>query len=76
MVEKSSHEFIPVQEVLSVEESKKILTKLNLRAENLPKLLSSDPQAIFLKAKPGDVVLVKRNDYGKEYLYYRFVVDG
>ncbi len=76
MVEKSSHEYIPVHEILSVEESKKVLTKLTLKAENLPKLLSSDPQAVSIKAKPGDVVRVKRNDYGKEYLYYRFVVDG
>ena len=53
-----------------------MLSKLNLKAENLPKLLSSDPQAVSIKAKPGDVVRVKRNDYGKEYLYYRFVVDG
>ena len=76
MVEKSSHENIPVHEVISLDESKKILSKLDLNADNLPKLLSSDPQAVSIKAKPGDIIKVKRNDFGKEYLYYRFVVEG
>ncbi len=76
MVKESINEYVPIHTILSAEQAKKILEKLSLKAENLPKLLSSDPQAIYIKAQPGDIVEVKRNDYGKEYLYYRFVIEG
>jgi DNA-directed RNA polymerase subunit H (RpoH/RPB5) len=76
MVKESINDYVPIHTILSPEQAKKILEKLDLKAENLPKLLSSDPQAVYINAKPGDIVEVKRNDYGKEYLYYRFVVEG
>ncbi|MEM0200817.1 MAG: DNA-directed RNA polymerase subunit H [Candidatus Micrarchaeaceae archaeon] len=76
MVKESIHEYVPVHTILSVDQSKKMLENLGLKPENLPKLSSSNTQAVYIKAKPGDIVEVKRNDYGKEYLYYRFVVEG
>jgi DNA-directed RNA polymerase subunit H (RpoH/RPB5) len=76
MVKESINENVPVHTVLTHEMSKKVLERLNLKTENLPKLLSSDPQAVYINAKPGDVVEIKRNDGGKEYLYYRFVIEG
>ncbi len=76
MSERAIHEFVPFHEILSDKEVKEVCAKLNLRVENLPKMLSTDPQAIRLSAKPGNVVMIKRDDQGNEYTYYRLVVEG
>jgi DNA-directed RNA polymerase subunit H (RpoH/RPB5) len=74
--EKTSNESIPVHILLDAKEAKEVLSKLQLKHENLPKILSTDPQAVSIGAKPGDVIKVKRHDYGSEYLYYRSVIEG
>jgi DNA-directed RNA polymerase subunit H len=74
--DKAIHDFVPVHQLLDDKESKKVFEELNLRGENLPKMLSTDPQAIRLNAKPGSVIMVKRSDQGNNYTYYRFVVEG
>ncbi len=66
----------PTHEILDDNEVKEVLSRMQLKPENLPKLLSTDPQALRAGAKPGSIILVKRSDYGHDYLYYRFVVEG
>jgi DNA-directed RNA polymerase subunit H len=76
MSEKSNHEFIPQHDKLDNKEVKVIFEKLNLKADNLPKILSTDPQAIRAGAAVGDVLEIKRKEYGSEYKNYRLVVEG
>ncbi len=68
------HEFVPVHEILSESEAKKVLEELNTTIDKLPKILDTDPQAKKLEAKPGQVIKIHRNDSGNEYFNYREVV--
>ncbi len=71
---RSDHEYVPVHEKADEKEVRAFLEKRNLKIENLPKILSDDPQVVKLSAKEGQVIKVRRNDHGNEYLYYRLVV--
>jgi DNA-directed RNA polymerase subunit H (RpoH/RPB5) len=73
MLVKREHELVPVHKIMSASEIEEMLKAREISANNLPKILASDPQAKKLGAKPGDVLLVERED-GKEYDYYRQVV--
>ena len=50
-----------------------LLAKMNLSLTNLPKILVTDPEAKKLGAKPGDVIEIKRTDFGRKASYYRLV---
>lgn len=69
------HAMVPRHEVLSAKEKKEVLDKLGATEEQLPKMLSSDPVAEKIKAKPGDLVKITRTDsVAGETVYYRIVV--
>lgn len=74
MALKRDHDFVPVHEILSDNEVKKVLFELDTTAEKLSKIFDSDPQAKKLEAKPGQVIRIHRNDDGHEYFNYRLVV--
>ncbi len=61
---------------MSADERKALFKKLDAKPTNLPKILSSDPQAVKLGAKPGDIIEIERDSDGKPYMYYRFVIQG
>ncbi|MDE1851439.1 MAG: DNA-directed RNA polymerase subunit H [Candidatus Micrarchaeota archaeon] len=61
---------------MSDSDVKEMCKEKGITTDKLPKILSSDPQAVKLQAKPGDVLKIYRNDSGNEYLYYRIVVEG
>ncbi len=71
---KREHELVPVHKIMSADDIEDMLKARGITANNLPKISASDQQAKKLGAKPGDVLLIERND-GKEYDYYRQVVD-
>lgn len=73
MSDKTDHDNVPVHSVLSQKEATEVLSKMNLKPENLPKLMSTDPQVVKVSGKPGDVIRVIRKDFGNEYKYYRLV---
>ena len=70
-----ANELVPQHKVLSASDANALMKKLGLTASNLPKIFSTDPQAVALGAKPGDIVEIDRNDFGKKYRYYRQVVE-
>jgi DNA-directed RNA polymerase subunit H len=67
---------IPEHELLSASEAKKITKKYNAPLEKFPKMLESDPQARNLKAKPGNIIVIHREDPTGSYTFYRLVVKG
>ncbi len=69
------HALVPEMRVLSAKEKEKLLKKLGIEEHQLPKMLAADPCALALKAKPGDVLEIKRKDPSGEYLYYRLVIE-
>ncbi len=75
LVEKGGHRFVPVHEILDEKDAEEILGSMKLKRENLPKISVEDPQIQGIGAKPGQVIKISRNDYGKKYPYYRLVVE-
>ena len=69
------HKLVPKHEILSEEDINKILAEYNIEKEQLPKLRVSDPAAVYIKAKVGDVIRVTRDSKtsGKAF-FYRMVI--
>lgn len=61
-------------EIVSDAEAKKIAKKFKTHLERFPKILETDPQAVKLKAKPGQLIAIHRKDPGADYIHYRLVV--
>ncbi len=76
LAEKRENDFVPVHILLNEKETEDVLSKMNLRRDNLPKLLSEDPQVKKIGAKAGQVLKIYRKDGEHEYEYYRTVVDA
>ena len=70
------HVFVPKARILSEEEAKELLKKYHVTKDMLPKILSTDPVAVELGAKPGDIIEFKRNSpIAGESVYYRVVIE-
>lgn len=71
------HELVPRHRVLSDADSKRILEQYKIYPEQLPKILTSDPVVKAIKARPGQVVEIKRNSpTAGEAIVFRLVVEG
>ena len=57
-------------------EAKELLEELELKPENLPKILESDPQVKILNGKVGQIVKIDRTENGVKVPYYRIIVEG
>lgn len=62
--------------VLSESEKSKVLSKYGVNDRQLPRILSSDQEAMALKAAPGDVIKIERDDGTGKYTTYRVVVES
>jgi len=69
-----SHELIPDTKVLSDAEKTKVLKKYGVTEAHLPKIFSNDPVVVTLKAVPGNVLRIQRDDGTGKYTAYRVVV--
>lgn len=71
------HELVPKHEILSPEEREKLLAKYRVHPYQLPKIRTTDPAAIAIGAKAGDIVKIIRNSAtAGRYVAYRYVVEG
>jgi DNA-directed RNA polymerases I, II, and III subunit RPABC1 len=71
-----SHDFVPEMKVLADAEKTKLLHKYGIDQTQLPKILSTDPSALALKAVAGDVIKIDRDDGTGKYISYRVVIEG
>jgi len=72
----TKHILVPDHIKLSEDEKLKVLEKLNVKKEQLPKIKLKDPAIQTLEANPGDIIKVKRKSpTNLETEYYRMVVD-
>ncbi len=76
MASKNGHELVPVHELVTDKEAKELLKNMNLDFANLPRIFSSDPQAVKLGARPGQIIKIFRHSGHGTLPYYRVVVEG
>ncbi len=71
------HVLVPEFRILSEEEKKEILEKLNITEDKLPKILDSDPAVKKIGAKVGNLLEIKRTSkVAGESVYYRIVAES
>ena len=77
MINMERHILAPEHIKLTKEEKDNILTKHNISIKQLPRILESDPAIKSLEAKPGELIMIKRNSQtARESFFYRVVVHG
>lgn len=69
------HNWVPKHKIMDKAAVQKLLVKLGVKKNQLPKMLDSDPISMLLGAKPGDILEITRirETTGENY-YYRIVV--
>jgi DNA-directed RNA polymerase subunit H len=71
------HELVPEHTILSDKESKDLLKNYDIKPDQLPKILDTDPAAFSIGAKPGQIVkIVRKSRTAKQATVYRFVVES
>jgi len=69
------HELVPKHIVLSKEEAKELLRKLNIRPHQLPWIRENDPVCKRIGAKKGDIIkIIRKSPTAGEAVFYRYVV--
>lgn len=70
------HDLVPRHEVLSDEDARAILDKYGVTPDQLPKIFASDAVARAVRAKPGQIIKIKRKSpTAGEATAYRYVVE-
>ncbi|MDP2841665.1 MAG: DNA-directed RNA polymerase subunit H [Candidatus Methanoperedens sp.] len=69
------HKMVPKHEIIDETELKKTLSEYNIEKEQMPKIRVTDPVAVQIQAKVGDVVRITRDSQtaGKA-IFYRLVI--
>jgi len=71
------HELVPLHIIISEEESKELFKKYNIKSDQLPKILDTDPVAISIGAKHGQIIkIIRKSQTAKQAVAYRLVVEG
>ncbi len=74
VVDVLAHSLVPEMKVLSENEKKKILSKLDVSEDMLPKMNPTDPAVIALGAQSGNVIKIKRVEPTGKYFCYKTVL--
>ncbi|HEX17432.1 MAG: DNA-directed RNA polymerase subunit H [Thermoplasmata archaeon] len=70
------HELVPEHIVLSKKEAEEVLKRFNIKPEQLPKILVSDPVVKAIGAKKGDIIkIIRRSKTASKSIAYRLVVE-
>lgn len=69
------HKMVPKHEIIDETELKKTLSEYNIEKEQMPKIRVTDPAAVQIQAKVGDVISITRDSQtaGKA-IFYRLVI--
>jgi DNA-directed RNA polymerase subunit H len=70
-----NHILVPSHQILTKEEAEKVLKKHNISPLQLPDIFTNDPIVKALKANPGDIIKIIRNDPTNSYEYFRRVTE-
>ena len=71
------HLLVPKHILLSQEEAEMILTNFKIKPYQMPYIISSDPAARAINAKPGDIIkIIRESPIAGEATTYRYVIQG
>ena len=71
------HKLVPDHTILSEKEKKELLEKYNIRPDQLPRILATDPAALSTGAKPGQIIkIIRKSPTAKYTTAYRLVVES
>jgi DNA-directed RNA polymerase subunit H (RpoH/RPB5) len=71
------HKLVPYHIVLTEKEKNEFLKKFKITPDQLPKILNTDPVALYIDAQPGQIVkIVRKSHTAKEAVAYRLVVQS
>lgn len=69
------HRMVPMHEILEKNDIEKTLSDYNINKEQMPKIRVTDPVAVSIKAKVGDVVRITRmSPTAGKAIFYRLVI--
>ncbi len=72
----STQFLVPKHELLSPTEAEEVVKKFNAKPGQFPYILSIDPAAKEIGAKPGDFVkITRKSQTAGDTVYYRYVVE-
>ena len=72
-----THKLVPKHEILTSKEKDEVLAKYKVQPYQLPWIKKSDPAAIAIGAKPGNVLkIIRDSPTAGKYISYRYVVEG
>jgi DNA-directed RNA polymerase subunit H len=70
-----AHKLVPNHIIISEKEKKELLEKYKISPDQLPKILNTDPAAVSIGAKPGQIVkIIRKSHTAKEAVAYRLVI--
>ncbi len=70
------HELVSKHEIISEKESEELLKKLRVQPYQLPQILSADPVAKAIGAKPGDILrVIRKSPTAGKHIAYRYVIE-
>jgi DNA-directed RNA polymerase subunit H (RpoH/RPB5) len=71
------HKLVPYHLVLTEKEKNDFLEKFKITPDQLPKILNTDPVALYIDAQPGQIVkIIRKSHTAKEAVAYRLVVQS
>jgi DNA-directed RNA polymerase subunit H len=71
------HELVPEHTILSDKEREELINRYNIKQEQLPKILNTDPVILSIGAKPGQVVkIIRKSQTAKYATAYRIVIQS
>lgn len=69
------HRMVPMHEILEKNDLEQTLSEYNINKEQMPKIRVTDPVAVSIKAKVGDVVRITRiSPTAGKAIFYRLVI--
>ena len=71
------HVLVPEHSILSEEESRDLLKKYNIRPDQLPKILHTDPGVVAIGAKPGQIIkIIRKSQTARQAIVFRFIIES
>lgn len=71
------HKLVPNHELISEKEKKELLETYDIKAEQLPKIICTDPAATSIGALPGQIIKITRDSRTAKYATsYRLVIES